>query len=104
MHQYMKEIDEPNFAELESRVFSDDKNGLRIGGEELRPEIRSLLRDQADGFLRSELFEILSATIFNESARLALQSTSDTHTEFAKALYYWNVSMKKMFIRLAKKS
>jgi len=94
---------EINFAELESRVFSDEKGVIRIGGEEVRPEIRELLRDQAESFLRSELFEIVMATIYTESARLALQSTMGTHTEFAKALYYWNTSMRKMFTRLAKK-
>ena len=99
----MMENNDINYAELESRVFSDEKGVLRIGGEELRPEIRILLRDQAEAILRTEMFEILSATLYTEAARLALQSTSMEHTEFAKSLYYWNKSLTKILTRLAKK-
>ena len=96
----MSDID---FAAFENRIFSEEKGVIRIGGEEIKPEFRNVLREQADGLLRSELYEIFQATLYNESARLALQSPSLEAVQYAKALYYLNTSMRKIFTKLAEK-
>lgn len=99
----MAEENNIDFAALTARVFSEENGKIFLGGEELRPDVRLMLRDQADASLRSDLFDIFQSTMYNEAARLALQSTSDRHTEFAKALHYWNTTMRKIYVALAKK-
>ena len=92
-----------DYAALAARVFLQEKGKIFIGGEEMRPEFRNTLRDQADYILRSDIFELFQATLYNEAARLALQSTSDQQLQFAKALKYLNDTMRKIYTELAKK-
>ena len=51
----------------------------------------------------SQLFEIINATIMNESNELALiQSANFAHVENAKMLYHWGFVFKNMIKKLAK--
>jgi hypothetical protein len=95
-------MNEDNYVAFEARLYSKGSEGqVLIGGETLKPEIRVLLKDQADNVLRSELYDIFYATIANEASRLALQSGSLEHLQYAKALKYWNDTMKKIYTVIA---
>lgn len=79
-----------DFATLERRVFSEVKGHIYIGGVEVHPDVRELLRDQARYIAGSQLWEIFNAAIINESAQMALiQSTDWSHIETAKMLHHW---------------
>lgn len=87
---------------LSKRAF--DLDTLRIGGQDIPPQMRELYRDQALNLLTTQLWEVIEATALNESARLALDgSLSWDHVQFAKALKYWHTIIAKMLIALAKK-
>lgn len=88
---------------LQGRIFKQDEKTkvLTIGGFAIKQDIRELLKEQADTHLRTELFEIIQATIVNEAARLALQSNTIEHTQFAKALHYWNTVVEKLLTTLS---
>lgn len=86
-----------NLINLEKLVFSIEKGEVFIGGEKLKPEILSVLKEQARYIETSHFYEVLNATIINESARLALLDSKDWDgVQYAKALYYWNKIIKKM--------
>ncbi len=82
-----------NFNNLAKRIFQEEKGKIFIGGEEVKPEVLEVLREQARYLSTSQLYEILGATIKNESADLALkQSQNFEQVQFAKALYHiWYV-------------
>lgn len=92
-----------DFVAAAARVFkqNEDTKVITIGGYEVKNEIRELLREQADYLLRSEVYEIFEATLTNEAARLALASGNFEHVQFAKALQYWNATMKKIYVTLS---
>ncbi len=92
-----------DFAELSKRVFHPQDNGLVfIGGEILSDQQRALLKDQATNFLTTQLWEVISATLRNEAATLALKkSTTWDHVTFAKALDYVESTVEKMLITLS---
>jgi len=92
-----------NVKVIESKVFTQKGETIFIGGNAVTEQMRSLLRDQARTFQTSNLFEILDATIVNESADLALkQSANFEHVQYAKALYHWNHVLKNIVHALAK--
>lgn len=92
-----------DYVAAQARVFSQHEKTkvISIGGHEVKNEIRELLREQAGYLLRSEVYEIFEATLTNEAARLALESGNFEHVQFAKALQYWNATMKKIYVSLS---
>ncbi len=92
-----------DYVGAQDRVFSQNEKTkvISIGGYEIKAEVRELLREQAGYLLRSEVYEIFEATLTNEAARLALGSSSVEHLQFAKALQYWNATMKKIYTSLS---
>lgn len=92
-----------DWAEIEKRVFSEPKKGeIRIGGEELTPQVRDLLRDQAKSFQTSQLWEILNASTINEGISTGLlQSQNFSHTQFGKALLHYASFIRKIVDKLA---
>jgi hypothetical protein len=93
----------PNFADIQARIFSDAKGKITIGGVELKPEVRDLLKEQAKYIDRSDIWDILSASIANEAINLALiQSQDFDHVQFAKALWHWSTFMRNVILKLSK--
>ena len=91
------------FVELSKRVFVEKSGKIYLGGEEVLPQMRSNLKDEAERFLTSQLWEILNATIVNESADIALRQSEDfEQVKFAKALKHWNHVLHNMLFLLAK--
>lgn len=92
------------FNSIEDRVFSEKKGKIYIGKEEIKADIKELLKDQAKWLQTSQLYEILRATIINESYNAALiQSTDFDQVKFAKALYHWQFVLDNMLLRLTSK-
>jgi hypothetical protein len=90
-------------SEVEKRVFREDKTGnVFIGLEKIEDQLRGSLRDEANYFLKSRLWEVLSATIINESVDMALKKSGNwDHVLSAKQLYYWHQTMDKIITKLA---
>ena len=92
-----------NFFEISKLIYHKEVDGIAIGGEILTEELRDVLRQEAQYFERSRLWEILNATIVNESAQIALnQSTTMEHVHTGKMLYYWAKTFRKMITELSK--
>lgn len=93
----------PDLSSIESRIFSQQGESILIGGVKLPNEIRDILREQAKYLDSSQLWEILNASIADESVNLALiQSTNFDHVQFAKALWHYSSFMKKIVLLLSK--
>lgn len=92
-----------DFFSLESKMFSQKGDNIFIGGVLVTEQMRGILRDQAKSFQTTNLFEILNATITNETSNLALiQSSNFEHVQYAKALHHWNHVLKNLINALAK--
>ena len=92
-----------NFTDSERRVFSVVKGKIYIGGEEIKPDLLDVLKQQARTFKISEFYEVFSASVLNEAYDLALkQSTNWDHVQFAKALKHWHYFLDNMFETLTK--
>lgn len=92
-----------NFTSIESKVFAQAKDGrIYIGKELVTDQMRGLLRDQAENFLTSNLYETLSSTVTNEAFELAAQANTLEHVQYYKALIYWNKIFEKALRALAK--
>lgn len=92
------------FNNLAKRIFTEDKGKIFIGGEEIKVDVLDVLREQARYLSTSQLYEILKATIINESAELALkQSKNFEQVQFAKALYHILYVLDNMILKLKKK-
>lgn len=96
-----------NFKDIESKVFTELKGKIFIGGEEIKPELLEILKEQARYLKTSQLWEIFTSTIDNEAANLALiQSGASGKVEedvrFAKALHHWNFVFKNIVYKLTK--
>ncbi len=91
-----------NFIGLESLIFKEKNGIIYIGGQEINSQMRSILRDQAKNFQTTQLFEIIDATVINESFELANQANTLEHVQYYKALIYWNKILLKMINALAK--
>jgi hypothetical protein len=105
MHEPMNEDQHQlQFNKLQERVFSDNKGRLLLGGEEIKPELRDVLRQQAHNLKTSDLYDILRSTILNESANIALiQSKDYEQVQFAKALYHWQFVLDNILNKLSDK-
>lgn len=92
------------FNTLAKRIFTEVKGKVYIGGEEIKPDVLEVLQDQARNLQTSQLYEILKATIINESADLALkQSQKWEDVNFAKALYHIMYVLDNILLNLRKK-
>lgn len=95
-------LDQINFKELENKIFFKKGDSFYLGGLEVSDQMRGLLKDQAELFLKSELFEVLESTITNEASNLLLQAGNMEHLQYGKALHYWNKILKKIIIDISK--
>ncbi len=94
----------PKFLDVESRVFTVQGKDIYIGKEKIQPQIRSLLRDEAEVLKNTRLWEILNASVINEAYFLALDKSEDfKHVRFAKAMKHWSFFMMNVIHLLAKK-
>ena len=105
MKFYLNTLEEKQEAliNLIGRIYKEENGKKYIGGEEIKPDILSLLKDQAQYIETSQFYEILNATIINEAFNLGvLQSKDFDSVQFAKALVYANNIIKKMIKGLSK--
>lgn len=79
----------PKFTDVQSRVYTEIKGKVYIGTEEIQPAVLAILKDQAQNFKTSQLYEIIKATLQNEASTLALiQSTKWEDVNYAKSLWH----------------
>ena len=80
----------PSFTDSESRVLTFIGSTCYLGKEKINPEVLRVLKDQAENFKTTELYEFFRATVQNEASNLALiQATNWESVQFAKALWHW---------------
>lgn len=92
-----------NFKEIQKKVFEQKNGTFFIGGEEVTNELRNVLREQARYIQSSNLWEIIDATVINESAELALKQSKDMeNVNTAKMLYHWAHVFRNMLYVLGK--
>lgn len=92
-----------DFVAAQKRIFTEKEGKIYIGGIEVTAQIRDVLREQAQYILTSNLWEVLNASIINESGNLALKQSKDFgHVRFAKALDYWRITFQNIVDTLAK--
>ena len=77
-------------------IYKKEKDGIYLGGEKVRPEYLDVLKTQAFNLGKSELWEILKATLVNEAHELAMKSENWENVQFAKALKYYTVAIDKI--------
>lgn len=94
--------EEFNISYLESKVFFEKSGEIYIGGEKITPQMRDILRDQAKQLQSSNLYEIINATVKDESFKLFSQAGTLEHLQYAKALLYWNKVLLKLVNALVK--
>lgn len=93
----------PKFLSLESHILTEHKGELYLGKEILSKEMRDVLREQARYIERSNLWEVVNATIVNESYDIALKHSKDFDEVLsAKMLHHWAFVMRKIMALLAK--
>ena len=86
-----------------SKIFREEKGKIFIGGEEIKPDLRVALRDDARYFERSRLYEIIIQTARAEAIRMALpDSLNWDHVLSAKQLKYFSDIFEKLVITLKK--
>ena len=93
-----------NFDILSKRIFSEKGNILLIGGEEIKPEVLEILKDQANYLKTSQLYEVLLATWKTEAANLALIQSKDwNNVLYAKAMHH-NIYVLENFVKCLTKN
>ncbi len=92
------------FLSLQDNVFKKTKDGrIFIGKTETPKELLSILQSDAERFLQSRLFQILSESIINEAYDIALkQSKNFEEVLNAKMLHHWNHFLTNVVLELAK--
>lgn len=98
-------MDQSNFLSLEDNVFYQNPKTKKIfiGKHEITKEMSDILQRDAEVFLSSRLFQVLNASIINESYDLALKQSKDfREVESAKMLYHWNFFLVNMILALSK--
>lgn len=94
----------PDFASIEARVFTEFKGDIYLGREKVSDDLRGVLRDEAEYFLRSRLWEVIQASIEQEAINLALiQSAQWDHVLSAKQLHHYRHFVNNVIHKLAKK-
>lgn len=97
------QLETSNFNYVASRVFSEEKDGLKIGGQPIDKILRDSLREESKFIETSRLWEVLEATIIQEASNMALiQSKDMDHVNIAKMLYHWAFVFKNMVYKLSK--
>ena len=92
-----------NFEKLATRVFEDRKGTIYIGGEEIRPDVMVVLKEQANYLKTSQFYDILKSTIINESSEIALkQSKNFDEVTAGKMLFHWQFVLDQMINSLTK--
>lgn len=93
----------PSFLSLQDRVFQQAGTKVYLGGELISNEMRSALRDEAEFILRGRLWEILSASVFNEAYNMSLIQSKDWESVLdAKMLHHWGHFMRNVVTILAR--
>lgn len=78
-----------DFIALQQRIFKESGGSIFIGKEQVTPQLRSLLRDEAQYITESRIWGLISEALANEAAALALlESTTWDHVQFAKAEHH----------------
>lgn len=78
-----------DYNSLAKKVFEVKKSGkIIVGGEEIKPELLDVLREQARYLETSQIYELLIATLKNEAVTLPLVSENMEQVQFAKALWH----------------
>lgn len=106
-NQTTLEEDLAKFNDYSNKVFRELGGVIYIGEVEIPDPLRGILRDQAENFLTSQLFEILHSSSINEAYELALKQSGKSgdireDVRFAKALYHWAHFMRNVVVKLAK--
>jgi len=86
-------VSSPDFNEIQSRIFKVERSQLFIGGKPIPEQLRIALGAEARDFQETQLWSIVSATIYAESIRMSLnESTEWDHVLAAKMLtQYGNI-------------
>lgn len=94
----------PNFTDVQNHVFEEKAGKIYVGGLEVTPDIRGILRDEAEYIQNSRLWEILNASVTNEAYTAALIQSKDFDAVLsAKMLHHWGHFMRNVIHILAKK-
>lgn len=94
----------PSFTDIQDHVFKASGGIIHIGGEQIKDDLRSILRDEAEYIEKSHLWEILNASVTNEAYILALLQSEDFESvRFAKAMHHWSHFMRNVLHILAQK-
>lgn len=89
---------------LQKRVFEEKGGKILIGGEEIKPELLIILKEQAKYIETSQLYEIFLATLKNEASNLALIQSKDWENVLsAKMLWHCAFVIENMVATLSKK-
>lgn len=94
----------PNYSEIQKRIYQKTNRGPKIGGILLTADLRNLYREQAEYIAKSQLWDVITASIADECINLALiQSKNFEHVDFAKALWHWSTFMREVMADLSRK-
>lgn len=103
LNQDQSEISAPDFTSSELKVFSVYGGKIYIGREEITPEKLSILKEEAKYIEKTELWEILNASVTNEAYTIALiQSLDFESVKSAKMLHHWGHFMRNVIHILSK--
>ena len=91
-----------NITELEKRIFREDKGKIYIGGEQIKAGALDLLKEQARYIKTSQFYEVLHATLINESYKLLIESKNWDNVQFGKSLKYLDTIIGNMLKGLYK--
>lgn len=92
-----------DLLETSARIFSEKKGEIYINGEKIKPELLSLLQEQAKYLKTSQLYEVLNDTLNAEAIDMALnKSTEWDHIIAAKMLKYYIDVLHTMIVKLSK--
>lgn len=92
-----------NFNFANENVFTTKGDTVFIGRQPIDNALRGVLRDEALYIDKSRFWELLSASIIQESADMALlQSAEWNHVLSAKMLHHWMHVMRNMLHALKK--
>jgi len=102
--QNMQEDRSVELASLQDKIFVEKNGKIYIGGKEIKKELLDILREQAFYLKSSQLFEILVATMVNESFNIGVLNSKDFNAVLsAKMLHHWNFVMVNLINTLSKK-
>ena len=98
----MLEETQLNLVNLQKNLFLEKNGKFFLGGEEIKGDILSLLKDEARYIEKSQLWELLHAAVLNEAARSAFESSNWENVQFAKALKYYDTIIRNILSSLTK--